>query len=176
MASVNKVIIDFGRLRCLYVEQLNSIPQVSQALGVSKSTIRSRLKECGLLRSRADAVRLAAQQGNLGSGNRGKRVVFTEEWKRNISSALRRAKASTAKGTSIKPSGYIEITRGENKGRGAHVVLMEQHICRPLREDEVVHHIDHNRSNNEITNLQLMTRAEHTRLHRMEALERKKHG
>ena len=61
MASVNKVIIDFGRLRCLYVEQLNSIPQVSQALGVSKSTIRARLKECGLLRSRADAVRLAAQ-------------------------------------------------------------------------------------------------------------------
>lgn len=176
MASVNKVIIDFGRLRCLYIEQLLSIPQVSRELGVSQSTIRARLKESGLLRSRADAVRLAAQQGKLGSGVRGKRRVFTDEWKRNLSSSLRRTKAATAKGTSLKPNGYIEVTRGENKGRSLHVVLMEQHIGRRLNADEVVHHIDHNRSNNEITNLQLMTRSEHTRLHRLEAIERKKYG
>lgn len=176
MASVNKVIIDFGRLRDLYVDQLLSIPQVSKQLGVSQSTTRARLKECGLLRSRGDAIRLAAKQGRIGSALRGKRRTFTEEWKRNLSSSLRKSKAATAKGVSLKPSGYIEITRGENKGRCLHVVLVEQHIGRRLKADEVVHHIDHNRSNNEITNLQLMTRAEHTRLHRLEATERKKYG
>jgi len=42
--------------------------------------------------------------------------------------------------------------------------------------EEVVHHIDHNRSNNELNNLQLMTRSEHTRLHRLEQTKRKNHG
>lgn len=55
---------------------------------------------------------------------------------------------------------------GENKGRGVHVVVMERHIGRRLDADEVVHHIDGNKHNNDLSNLQLMKRADHTRLHR----------
>lgn len=176
MASVNKVIIDFGRLRQLYIDELKSIPQVSKELGASQSTTRARLKEYGLLRTRGDAIRLAARQGRIGSGGRGKKRVFTDEWKRNLSSSLRTSKAATAKGVSKKPNGYIEVTIGEHKGRGLHVVLVEQAIGRPIKADEVVHHIDHNRSNNELKNLQLMTRSEHTRLHRLEQTQRKHHG
>lgn len=36
-----------------------------------------------------------------------------------------------------------------------HRLVMAHHIGRPLRDDETVHHIDGNRSNNDITNLQL---------------------
>lgn len=176
MASVNKVIVDFGRLRQLYIDELKSIPQVSKELGVSQSTIRARLKEHGLLRTRADAIRLAAQQDRLSSARRGKKRVFTDEWKRNISRSLRTSKAATTKGVSKKPSGYIEVTTGEHKGRGLHVVLMEQALGRPIKDDEVIHHIDRNRSNNELNNLQIMTRSEHTRLHRLEQSQRKNHG
>ena len=55
------------------------------------------------------------------------------------------------------------------KGRGdvqEHIYLMEQHLGRRLRKDEVVHHKDFNKLNNSISNLQVMTRAEHSLLHR----------
>lgn len=175
MASVNKVIIDIDRLRTLYVDQLKSIPQVSIEIGASQSTIRARLKECGLLRARAEAIRIARDQGRLGSGGRGKKRIFTEEWKRNLSSAIRASRAKTAAGVSLKPSGYVEFTMGEHKWRSQHVVFMEELIGRRLHANEVVHHIDHNRSNNDPSNLQLMTRSAHSRLHRLEELE-KKHG
>lgn len=173
MASVNKVILDYGEMRRLYVDCLMSIPQVSAALGVSRSTLRARLQEAGLLRSRGNAVRVARDQGRLGSGTKGKKRTFTEEWKKNLSSSLRASKAKTARGTSVKPSGYIGITRGPDKGRSQHVTVMESAIGRRLRANEVVHHIDRNRANNDISNLQLMTRSEHTRLHRIEDSEKK---
>lgn len=42
---------------------------------------------------------------------------------------------------------------------------MEEYIGRPLRKDEVVHHVDGNKRNNNITNLMLMTRSEHAKIH-----------
>jgi len=50
-------------------------------------------------------------------------------------------------------------------GRHAHRKIMEKHIERRLRSDEIVHHIDGNRHNNDISNLEILTRAEHARLH-----------
>lgn len=47
----------------------------------------------------------------------------------------------------------------------AHRLVMEKHIGRLLNDDEVVHHVDENRFNNDLSNLQLMTRREHTKLH-----------
>lgn len=44
MASVNKVLVDLHEMRRLYVDELQSICQVSRILGVAKSTLRARLK------------------------------------------------------------------------------------------------------------------------------------
>lgn len=46
-----------------------------------------------------------------------------------------------------------------------HREVMEEHIGRELREDEVVHHVDENKLNNQPDNLQIMSREEHSRLH-----------
>lgn len=43
--------------------------------------------------------------------------------------------------------------------------LMEQKIGRQLLQNEIVHHIDHHRLNNNINNLQLMTTEEHSSYH-----------
>ena len=57
-----------------------------------------------------------------------------------------------------------------------HVLVMENHIGRYLTDEEVVHHKDRNRSNNELENLQLLLRREHNRLHaKDEALKRGRH-
>lgn len=46
-----------------------------------------------------------------------------------------------------------------------HRVIMEQHLGRFLTTDETVHHIDGTRTNNDISNLQVVSRAEHAKLH-----------
>lgn len=158
MASVNKVIV------ALYLSG-QSTTQLSVSFGVPVSNIRYALKKAGVLRSRGEAIRLAASCGRLGSGNRGKKRVFSEEWALNISKAKIAAANSTAKGISKKPNGYLDYTRGEHKGRSVHVVVMEQAIGRRLFENECVHHRDENKLNNELSNLELMTRSQHSAHH-----------
>lgn len=46
-----------------------------------------------------------------------------------------------------------------------HRLIMEKHLGRYLSRNELVHHIDENIQNNDISNLQIMTPAEHTRHH-----------
>lgn len=55
-----------------------------------------------------------------------------------------------------------------------HDLIMECYIGRWLKDDEVVHHINHIRSDNRIGNLQLMTFKEHARLHMIERYNLKK--
>lgn len=47
-----------------------------------------------------------------------------------------------------------------------HVRVMELHIGRRLNVGEVVHHKDHDRRNNALENLEIMSASEHSRLHR----------
>lgn len=158
--------MDKENLISLYKQGL-SIPQISITLCKSQSTVRYHLKKLNILRSRADGVRLAAKNGRL-SSNKGISRVFTNEWKCNISKAKQKKADETAKGVSLKPSGYYEITRGENKGRSLHVMIFEKRLGRRLLNDECIHHIDGDKTNNDINNLALMTRSAHARLHRHE--------
>lgn len=73
--------------------------------------------------------------------------------------------------TDIEP-GYIYIPLGDHPWVrksgviGEHVKVMEKHIGRRIRRNEVVHHKNEDRSDNRFQNLQLMTRVKHTVLHR----------
>ena len=60
--------------------------------------------------------------------------------------------------------GYV-YSNTDPKRRFEHIYIMEQHLGRPLRRKEVVHHINENKTDNRIENLQLMTRGEHQRHH-----------
>lgn len=61
-------------------------------------------------------------------------------------------------------SNYNYIKVGESK-RLLHRVVMEKHIGRKLEKQEIVHHIDGNRANNNIKNLEILTQAEHIKKH-----------
>lgn len=64
----------------------------------------------------------------------------------------------------ITRNGYVEVKVDRGYVR-KHIHVMERHIGRRLERDEVVHHIDRNKLNNDTSNLQIMTNAEHTALH-----------
>jgi hypothetical protein len=46
-----------------------------------------------------------------------------------------------------------------------HIIVMENHLERKLQKGEVVHHIDGNKTNNDINNLDLCSVVEHNNCH-----------
>lgn len=68
-------------------------------------------------------------------------------------------------GRYIDGSGYVMLSI---PGRGhvpEHRWIMEQHLDRELESHEIIHHKDHDKSNNDIDNLELTTRKDHMGLH-----------
>jgi hypothetical protein len=145
-----------------------SIPQCSEETGIAVSTLRFYFKREGILRSREDGVRIAAEDGRLGTGMLGKKRVFSKKHKDGIRQARIAWGEQNAKGFRLNSNGYMEFTRGEHKGRQVHVVAMESRLGRRLKNDECVHHIDGDKLNNEESNLALVTLSGHARLHRHE--------
>ena len=61
--------------------------------------------------------------------------------------------------------GYFRIRLGDGSRKLVHRLVMEAELGRPLGRDELVHHIDSDRVNNDPANLQLMSKQTHKALH-----------
>ena len=62
-------------------------------------------------------------------------------------------------------TGYVKYHQ-----RHQHRVVAEQMLGRPLEPGEIVHHKDNDKSNNDPSNLEVMTQADHIRIHHPEML------
>ena len=75
-------------------------------------------------------------------------------------------------GTMLDKDGYLKRYAPEHpwprKGGYVreHVRIMELHIGRRIHDGEVVHHKDHDLTNNALGNLELLTASDHSRQHR----------
>jgi hypothetical protein len=65
----------------------------------------------------------------------------------------------------LDSDGYVRINV-DGQWRQEHRVIMERLLGRPLRDDEHIHHIDDDRTNNARENLRLVTKAEHNSIHK----------
>ncbi|MGC4378264.1 HNH endonuclease [Fictibacillus sp. Mic-4] len=85
-------------------------------------------------------------------------------------------------GTYIHSCGYIMEYAPEHPASKPakgyvpqHRLVMERHIGRYLTEDEIVHHKDENKQNNDISNLEILDRSTHIALHK-KTVKRDKRG
>ncbi|WP_304683908.1 HNH endonuclease [Ileibacterium valens] len=74
-----------------------------------------------------------------------------------VRSKLRKKKLGTGEGKS-----YCKLF-----GQLEHRVIAEQLLGRPLKSEEVVHHIDGDRRNNHPANLLVLTQSDHFKLHQL---------
>jgi HNH endonuclease len=78
----------------------------------------------------------------------------------------------------INEQGYVKVYKKDHPRSNKtgyvyeHILVVENMIGRPLKEDEIVHHINEVKHDNEPINLTLLTKSEHMAIHRLLEYER----
>jgi hypothetical protein len=67
---------------------------------------------------------------------------------------------------SIDSLGYKVLTHDKDNKIHEHRYVMESFLGRKLSSDEIIHHKDKNKLNNDISNLEIVSRSEHINIHR----------
>lgn len=159
---------DANEMARLYEQEQMCCADIAKRFGISTSTVRRDLIASGFaLRERGKATPKGIEQ--RANKLRGVKRNITPEWCANISKGKRESDAAiNAKGVCQTSKGYLRYSKRQdpNYERLVHVVVMEKHIGRRLFPGEVVHHIDEDKQNNDLSNLQLMTNSAHVSLHR----------
>jgi len=137
-----KIPLPIEKIKELYKNN-KTIKEISKIYNVGASTIKRRLKPFNLIRSGAEANKIAWKTGKH-------KPLYGYSWK----------------GGRKKHNGYVQIyIPGHPNANGKYVLehrlVMAKYLGRPLKAIEIVHHINGIRNDNRLENLAIVTRKTH---------------
>lgn len=167
--------VDIEFVMALYKTGHYTLKQLGYIQNVSSATIYHALKKtgCTFIRTQRKEPSQEAFK-NRSFARKGRKLS------REHRHALSLAKKHNYNGfngyghTKIGNDGYIKAYAPQHPHANKdgyvklHRIIMENIIGRYLSENEVVHHINHNRQDNRIENLKVMDKKEHMRMHMKE--------
>ena len=120
-----------------------------------------KLCECGCGLPTPIAIRTRSERGH----KKGEPLRFINGHNARLFSSSEQARRSSFRNHDLvrftgKRDNYVKLNQ-----RHMHRVVMEKVLGRKLDYSEVVHHIDGDKWNNDISNLQVLSRSEHIRIH-----------
>jgi hypothetical protein len=156
--------------------ECGSLAMVAKECGVSKKLILNYMNRYEIPRITRDSQIVADEiDFRAMDGWDSKRIAASMNLSLvTVNRYLKKSKVAVLryhKGYIVTQSGYVMIfnpghANADKKGYvRKHILLMSEKIGRPVLDYEVVHHIDEDKGNNDIANLQLMTKFEHKSLH-----------
>lgn len=166
-------------LHTLYIVEHKPMHVIAKELNVAVGTVFNYLKKYNIQSRKISdypVSQKAIENGRrVGKMHKGKRLSDETKNKIALSHTGKFYNPSKYGGAIKKRSdGYISVyipshpLANKDGYVMEHRLVMEEHIGRFLQEDEVVHHKNHNRSDNRLENLQLMTFKEHMSFHMKE--------
>ena len=170
-----RIYVDVELMMYLYNTGHYSIATLAKFHGVSNVSLYYSLRDAGCKFSHKRKKEYTANEWlHRSIANKGK--VISEDQRRKISerNSCNYNGLNGYGHTKNHNGGYVVVyvprhPHAHKDGyQMLHTVLMERHIGRYLNDDEVVHHINHNRKDNRIENLQLMKKKDHMSMHMKE--------
>lgn len=174
-----KPLINKEELEKLYIGEQKTIKQISEIYGVSVGAVHKYLIEFNIPRRSKGYPK---NKYHMSEENKQKLINIkkgshpSDESKKKISEAKFKGGIGYKKKRS---DGYISIYFPEHPKASKdgtvmeHILVIEAVLGRHLKENEIVHHKNEDRSDNRVCNLQLMTTSEHMRYHNLKRIQEK---
>lgn len=159
--------LEIEEVKRLYNEEQRSVFYVARTFGASRPTVRRYLEENGI-RVRDMSEQMRIEYKRPGYKERIAPRAFDKSMLKGPGSP------TWSGGRKLSTDGYwlVYVPNHPSADRNGYVRehrhVMEQHLSRLLTAKEVVHHLDEDKLNNEIKNLEVLTNSEHARLHGIE--------